>query len=59
LGIRLRHAFFDEWIRKRSSVNEVVKRIDTAFFDPEFSENYSSQIQNAWELKKSKIAFRL
>jgi len=40
-------------------VNEVVKRIDTAFFDPEFSENYSSQIQNAWELKKSKIAFRL
>ena len=44
LGIRLRHAFFDQHLRQRSSVDEVWKDMPKAYFDPEFYPNHHRSI---------------
>lgn len=37
LGIRMRHEVWDHWIRSKASIDEVLKNISLAFFDPEFT----------------------
>jgi hypothetical protein len=59
LGIRMRHATFDQWLTQNYQIEEVIKNLDAAFFDQEFSLNYLKEFQNEWELKKSEFAFRL
>ena len=56
LGIRLRHDIFDRWLRKPTNVNQVIKELGEAFFDPEFSPNYLTEIQSEWELKQPSFA---
>jgi len=48
LGLRLRHELFDQWLKKKWPVVEVVKNLKYAFFDPEFSPNYADDIEQSW-----------
>ncbi len=48
LGLRLRHELFDQWLKKKWPVEEVVKNLKYAFFDPEFSPNYADDIEQSW-----------
>ncbi len=56
LGIRLRHEYFDRWLRTPTLMSEVVNKLSQSFFDPEFSPTYQTEIQSKWELKKSTFA---
>lgn len=56
LGIRLRHDIFDRWLRKPTNVNQVIKELGKAFFDPEFSPNYLTEMQSEWELTQPSFA---
>ncbi len=38
-GIRLRHKFFDNWLKEKRTIEEVLSRLDQAIFDPEFARN--------------------
>lgn len=48
-GIRLRHEVFDYWLTKEATVDEVIKNLKKANFDPEFFEAYEDQIQKKFE----------
>jgi len=56
LGIRLRHEYFNQWLSKETSLDEVIKNLEQSFFDPEFSTHYAMEIQSLWELKKSTLS---
>lgn len=45
MGIRFRHAICERWIKKKATIDEVVRNLDEAYFDAEFSENPVPQIQ--------------
>ncbi len=40
MGIRLRHELCDKWIREETPLEQVIKNLDKANFDPEFFENW-------------------
>lgn len=44
LGIRLRHAYFDEALRKEKSLESVLEKFQEANFDPEFYKQYASEL---------------
>ncbi|HCQ15466.1 MAG TPA: FAD-dependent oxidoreductase, partial [Cryomorphaceae bacterium] len=44
-GIRLRHEVCDSWIRQKVHINEVVKALETANFDPEFYRRHEKAIR--------------
>jgi len=48
LGIRLRHACFDKWLREKKKIQFVMEYLDEANFDPEFFPRYETQIVAAW-----------
>lgn len=54
LGVRLRHELFDQWLKKKWPVEEVVKNLKYAFFDPEFSPNYADDIEQSWNSKNKR-----
>jgi NAD(P)H-nitrite reductase large subunit len=45
LGIRLRHAFFDDMLNKKGSLANVLDNFEKANFEPEFYKNYSREIK--------------
>lgn len=42
-GIRLRHEYFDRWLRDGRSIGYVVGNLRVANFDPEFAERYEDE----------------
>lgn len=48
-GIRMRHEVFDSWLTQEASVDEVIKNLKKANFDPEFFETYENEIVDAFE----------
>ncbi len=44
MGIRYRHEVCDRWISKRASVQEVMRHLEAANFDPEFHKKYETDI---------------
>ena len=67
-GLRLRHNFFDECLNKEKQVDFVLTHLNQAWFNPEFSKNYSPDILEEWNTttgskiaatKKRKFAFHL
>ncbi|SDG46475.1 NAD(P)/FAD-dependent oxidoreductase [Psychroflexus sediminis] len=48
-GIRMRHEVFDYWLTEEATVEEVIKNLKKANFDPEFFEAYEKQIQKEFE----------
>ena len=51
-GIRLRHEVLDHWLSQEATVDEVVKNLKKANFDPEFFKNYEGQIQKKFKEQK-------
>lgn len=50
-GIRLRHELFDNWLKNRASIEEVMANLKTANFDPEFYTHYEEAILNQFNEK--------
>lgn len=48
-GIRLRHEVFDKWLTDEATVDEVIKNLKLANFDPEFFEKYENEIIDAFK----------
>lgn len=44
-GIRLRHEYFDRWLRSQTPVDLVIDQLAHANFDPEFSDRHEDEIQ--------------
>jgi NAD(P)H-nitrite reductase large subunit len=44
-GIRMRHEVFDAWLSQGTSVDDVIKNLKKANFDPEFYDRHEAQIQ--------------
>ena len=55
LGLRLRHEVFDQWLQEQVKIEKVIKNLEIAFFNPEFSPNYISEIQKLWSLKHALV----
>lgn len=47
-GIRMRHEFFDKVLTENKTVDDVVKNLKSANFDPEFYTSYENEIQKAF-----------
>jgi NADH oxidase (H2O2-forming) len=43
-GIRLRHELFDKWLSEKATIEEVIKNLRLANFDPEFFKRYEKDI---------------
>ncbi|MCF8275703.1 MAG: FAD-dependent oxidoreductase [Flavobacteriales bacterium] len=43
-GIRLRHKVCDEWLKNRTSVQEVISNLKRANFDPEFFKKFEREV---------------
>jgi len=52
-GIRLRHELFDKWIKEKYSIEEVIKNLRIANFDPEFFKSYEKEIVSEFNTKFS------
>ncbi|MBL6447012.1 FAD-dependent oxidoreductase [Fulvivirga sp. 29W222] len=48
-GIRLRHEFFDQWLKNSVSIDHVLKHLKEANFDPEFFKSYEEDIISAYK----------
>jgi len=58
-GIRLRHELFDNWLKNRASIEEVMANLKTANFDPEFYTHYEEAILNQFNEKSGlNISFK-
>jgi NAD(P)H-nitrite reductase large subunit len=51
-GIRLRHRVCEEWLRKRATVDEVVKNLKQANFDPEFFRKFEKEVASSFKARK-------
>ncbi len=47
-GMRLRHHLFDQWLKQKASIDEVVSNLSVANFDPEFFKPYHKEIVEAF-----------
>lgn len=63
-GLRLRHEFFDEALRKEYTIEEVLEQLHNASFDPEFYDQHHAEILQAYNkvfkasLQKQKKIYR-
>jgi NAD(P)H-nitrite reductase large subunit len=48
LGIRLRHDVMQKWIMEKSTIEQVMKKLDDALFDPEFFHNPMDEIRKEY-----------
>ena len=54
MGIRLRHAVFEEWLKNKTQMDKVIDCFKQANFDPEFYPTYEKELSKAWDKIKSK-----
>lgn len=47
-GIRMRHEVFDHWLTQKATVDEVIRNLKKANFDPEFFERYENEMLEAF-----------
>jgi NADPH-dependent 2,4-dienoyl-CoA reductase/sulfur reductase-like enzyme len=52
-GIRLRHELFDQWLKNKTTIEEVIKNLRMANFDPEFFKKYEKKIVHEFNQKFS------
>jgi len=50
-GIRLRHVLFNEWLNTNASVEDVLKDLKSANFDPEFYKKYETDVISQFNFK--------
>ena len=53
MGIRYRHEVCDKWIREKMTIDNVVKNLKKANFDPEFHSRYEKEVKKVFEAPKS------
>lgn len=51
MGIRLRHEVCNQWLNNNTTIDNVVKELSKANFDPEFFKGYEKEFQQSFELK--------
>ena len=62
-GMRLRHEYFDRWLKEKCTVDIMLSCLDQALFDPEFTKNHVALIISAYNaetggsLKRKKTLF--
>ncbi|MCB1173086.1 MAG: FAD-dependent oxidoreductase [Leptospiraceae bacterium] len=56
IGIRLRHAVFDDWLGAGLAVPTVIHRLDQAIFEPEFGSGVVRLIQRSWYASRQQMA---
>ncbi|MGB0430901.1 MAG: NAD(P)/FAD-dependent oxidoreductase, partial [Bacteroidia bacterium] len=49
MGIRYRHEVCDKWIREKTPIEKVIKKLKKANFDPEFHNRYEKEIQKTFK----------
>ncbi len=54
MGIRYRHEVCEKWIREQTTLEEVLKNLHLANFDPEFYKTYEPSILEMYKLKTGK-----
>lgn len=47
-GIRLKQSAFEHWLDQSASIDTVIKELETAHFDTEFSKNYTKELRHAF-----------
>lgn len=52
LGIRLRHRVCEAWLRKGTTVDEVVKNLKHANFNPEFFRKFEKEVASSFKARK-------
>jgi NADPH-dependent 2,4-dienoyl-CoA reductase/sulfur reductase-like enzyme len=50
-GIRLRHTTFNNWMKDQATVDQVLRELRSAAFDPEFFKPYEAEFIAAWNSK--------
>ncbi|HAE14096.1 MAG: FAD-dependent oxidoreductase [Chitinophagales bacterium] len=50
-GIRLRHTTFNHWLKQQATVDEVLRDIRAAAFDPEFFKPFEKELISAWNIQ--------
>jgi NAD(P)H-nitrite reductase large subunit len=48
-GIRMRHEYFDKWLREKKTIDFVMDHLPEANFDPEFFERHETEIRSAFK----------
>jgi NADPH-dependent 2,4-dienoyl-CoA reductase/sulfur reductase-like enzyme len=52
-GIRLRHELFDQWLKNKTTIEEVIRNLRMSNFDPEFFKKYEKEIVQEFNQKFS------
>ncbi|UII21737.1 NAD(P)/FAD-dependent oxidoreductase [Fulvivirga ligni] len=55
-GIRLRHEYFDRWLKSGKSIRFVLENLREANFDPEFYSSYEEEIISAFNQQHPQLA---
>ena len=48
MGVRYRHEVCEKWLAEKTHVEEVIQNLGLANFDPEFYEEYESEVVNLY-----------
>lgn len=54
MGIRFRHEVCDKWIKEKTHIDEVLQNLSLANFDPEFYEEYESELLKQYNKRTGK-----
>lgn len=55
-GIRMRHEYFDKWLREKKSIDFVMENLAEANFDPEFFTRHEFEIFEKYKIGNRKVA---
>ncbi len=55
-GIRMRHEYFDKWLREKKSIDFVMENLAQANFDPEFFTRHEFEIFEKYKIGNRKVA---
>lgn len=56
-GMRLRHEYFDKWLREKVTIDYMLENLQQALFDKEFSKNYIPDIITAYNRETGATIF--
>ncbi len=51
MGVRFRHQVCESWLKQKTRIDQVVRNLDRAYFDAEFSDNPISEVRDIYNKK--------
>ena len=54
MGIRYRHEVCEKWLAQKTNIEEVLQNLGLANFDPEFYDQYETELVKAYNQKNGK-----